>query len=87
MSPACTEANDGSATPVTVYCGPWVLKTVDINGTSLAVVPLALIPIGFRTYKVSKIQNWPAAANTTLIAKIKTYLRVADPAATFSDDF
>lgn len=83
-------ANDGTSTPTTVLCGPgdsWVLKVTDINGTNMPNTPLPTISISTLPYDTTKIINYPAAANTTLIAKLKTYLRVSVPGATFTDDF
>ena len=81
-------ANDGSAVPVTLLAGASLgpVKVTDINGNNLQ-VPDVLVPITVKPVYTTNVVDYPAAANTTLIAYLKTKLRVAVPGMAFDDDF
>ena len=81
-------ALDGSATPSLVICGDlFPIRMTDINGTSQSIVPGRFIPLTMKPIYTTNIVNYPAAANTTLTAWLKSKLRTNVPGLTFDDDF
>ena len=77
---------DGSHIPTTVLCGDlFPVRVTDINGNSMANVPLRLIPITNKPFKTANIINYNSA--NSLGAYLKTKLRVVVPGFTFDDDF
>lgn len=75
---------DGSQVPVTFLVGPTPIRVTDVTDASIAVVQVPLIPMTSKPVNVVNVIGYPT--DTSLIAYLKSKLRVAVPGMTFSDD-